>query len=66
MELLKNSSTCEPMVECELYDPYSGPASILSSTLVVSNQIVITLHNIRIGKVTAAARQYTKTSLGPL
>lgn len=40
MEQLRNSTTCEPMVECELYDPYKGPASILSSTLVVSLMII--------------------------
>lgn len=32
MKLYMNNSKCKPMVECEVFDPYDSPGSVLADS----------------------------------
>lgn len=45
MKVYMNTTKCKPMVECEVYDPYDSPGSVLAESQCIkvyrSNIIII-------------------------
>lgn len=46
MKVYMNTTKCKPMVECEVYDPYDSPGSVLAESQCIKVYIYISYEHI--------------------
>lgn len=58
MKVYMNTTKCKPMVECEVYDPYDSPGSVLAESQCIKVCGSLTVIFLRILKILSHSTDY--------